>query len=106
MKFETFMARAVSTAAHGEGPPISQGTMRQSIDSMVSTLAEAINRGESVTIPGFGTFKPFSKGTTPGQDLPLPDDDVKVSKSEFTVAFKAAPGFERRLSVEREQSSR
>lgn len=57
------------------------------VNSVIDTIASTLAKGESVTIPGFGTFSVADRAAREGRN-PLTGDKIQIAASK-TPKFKA-----------------
>ena len=69
------------------------GTM---VDAVLETVAERLAAGESVTIPGFGTFEVRQRGARTGRN-PRTGETIEIAASR-SAAFKAGKALRDRLN--------
>ena len=68
----------------------SKASAADSIDAMLSTISEALARGESVSIAGFGTFSVKERAARQGRN-PRTGESIAIAASKG-VSFKAGKG--------------
>ena len=68
----------------------SKASVADSIDAMLSIISEAFARGESVSIPGFGTFSVKERAARQGRN-PRTGESIAIAASKV-ASFKAGKG--------------
>ena len=68
----------------------SKASAADSIDAMLSTISEALARGESVAIAGFGTFSVKERAARQGPN-PRTGEAITIAASKV-ASFKAGKG--------------
>ncbi|MCX6807111.1 MAG: HU family DNA-binding protein [Candidatus Berkelbacteria bacterium] len=67
-----------------EMPPISKNRAKQTLELIVSTISEALSKGERVTLSGFGTFyiaqRQARRGTNPRTKEPITIPAASIPK--------------------------
>ena len=69
---------------------VSKASAADSIDAMLSTISEALARGESVSIAGFGTFSVRERAAREGRN-PRTGEPIAIAASKV-ASFKAGKG--------------
>jgi DNA-binding protein HU-beta len=85
------LAKAVAEAAE-----ISLAEADQQVDSVLSAIADALQAGEEVRLPGFGTFGVVTRPARTGRN---PSTGAKIEvRSARVPRFKAAPRLKARIN--------
>ena len=69
------------------GADISKSAATRALDTLVDTITTTVAAGDSVTLVGFGTFKPAQRAAREGKN-PKTGDAIKIEASK-NPAFKA-----------------
>lgn len=64
---------------------LSEAQAKRAVDAVFSAIGEALARGESVTLPGFGTFATKARGARQGRN--------PSTGEAITIAASKAPSF-------------
>jgi DNA-binding protein HU-beta len=75
----------ISVLASKTGKPKSE--CEQSINTVIATIAEALERGEDVALPGFGTFTISERAARQGRN-PKTGETIEIAASRVPT-FKA-----------------
>ena len=75
----------ISILATKTGKPKSE--CEQSINTVIATIAEALERGEDVVLPGFGTFAVSERSARQGRN-PKTGEAIQIAASRVPT-FKA-----------------
>lgn len=70
-----------------EGADISKAAAARAVDAMMTSVQEALSKGEQVTIIGFGTFSIRERAARQGRN-PQTGKAMKIAASK-SVGFKA-----------------
>ena len=84
-----FVAAVAGT--HG----ISKKDAHEAVDTVVTALAQALIDGESLNLPGFGTFSLKERAARPGHN-PATGERIQIS-AKRSVHFKAAGDLQRKI---------
>lgn len=80
--------------ATAEAADISKAAAERAISSMIDEIVKAVAQGDSVTLVGFGTFKPSDRpartGKNPKTGEPLEIAATTVPKFTAGASFKSA----------------
>ncbi len=79
---KTELVEAVASAAD-----ISKATANSAVDAVVSSVTEALQKGDKVTLIGFGTFEVRERAARTGRN-PRTGEEIKISATKIP-AFKA-----------------
>ena len=82
---------AVVAGTHG----ISKKDAPEAVDTVVTALAQALIDGESLNLPGFGTFSLKERAARPGHN-PASGERIRIS-AQRGIHFKAAGGLQRKI---------
>ena len=76
--------------AVADGTDVTRTTAGQAVDAVLETIAGRLAAGESVTIPGFGTFEVRQRGARTGRN-PRTGETIEIAASR-SAAFKSRQG--------------
>ena len=82
--------------AVADGAGISRSAAGAAVDAVLETIAHQLADGESVTIPGFGTFGVRDRGARTGRN-PQTGESIEIAASR-AASFKAGKGLRDRLN--------
>ena len=66
---------------------LSRADAGRAVDAVIATISQALKKGDSVTLVGFGTFEARKRGARTGRN-PRTGEDIKIAES-MNPAFKA-----------------
>ena len=84
----------IEAVAHGTD--VTRTTAGQAVDAALEAIAGRLAAGESVTIPGFGTFEVRERGARAGRN-PRTGEAIEIAASR-SAAFKAGKALRDRLN--------
>jgi len=70
-----------------DGSQLSRADAGRAVDAVIATISQALKKGESVTLVGFGTFEARKRGARTGRN-PRTGEEIKIAES-MNPAFKA-----------------
>ena len=73
--------------AVAEASELSRADAGRAVDGFVSAISNALKKGDTVTLVGFGTFAVRERGARTGRN-PRTGDEIKIAASK-NPAFKA-----------------
>ncbi|MXY16143.1 MAG: HU family DNA-binding protein [Acidobacteria bacterium] len=82
--------------AVAEATGVDGGTVGQTVDAVLETVAAGLAAGESVTIPGFGTFEVRERRARTGRN-PQTGETIEIAASR-AAAFRAGKALRERLN--------
>ena len=82
--------------AVADGADVSRATAGRAVEAVLEIVAGRLADGESVTIPGFGTFQVRERGARTGRN-PRTGETIDIAASRVP-AFKAGKALRDRLS--------
>ncbi len=83
-------------AAVADGTGLAQVAVAEAVDGVLETIAARLAAGESVTIPGFGTFEVRERSARTGRN-PRTGEVLDIAASRV-AAFKAGKALRDRLN--------
>ena len=89
------MNRKQLAEAVADGAGVSRATAARAVEVVLDTVAERLADGESVTIPGFGTFAVHERSARTGRN-PQTGETIEIAASRVP-AFKAGKALRDRL---------
>ena len=75
---------------------MSKASAQRALDSMVNNIVEALSKGDSVQLVGFGTFAASSRAERTGRN-PRTGEEIKIAASK-TIKFSAGKAFKDALN--------
>ena len=66
---------------------LSRADAGRAVDAVIATISQALKKGDSVTLVGFGTFEARKRGARTGRN-PRTGEEIKIAES-MNPAFKA-----------------
>ena len=82
--------------AVAEGTGLGRAAAAEAVDGVLETIAGRLAEGESVTLPGFGTFEVRQRGARTGRN-PQTGEAIEIAASR-AAAFKAGKALRDRLN--------
>jgi DNA-binding protein HU-beta len=87
---EQAMNKAEFIEAVAGAADISRADAGRAVDAMVSTISNALSKGDTVTLVGFGTFDVRKRAARTGRN-PRTGEEIKIPESK-QVKFMAGAG--------------
>ena len=82
--------------AVAEATGVDRGTVGRTVEAVLETVAAGLAAGESVTIPGFGTFEVRERSARTGRN-PQTGETIEIAASR-AAAFRAGKALRERLN--------
>lgn len=84
------MNKSDFVAAVADTAELSKADAGRAVDAVIDTVKEALKKGETITLVGFGTFSVRKRAARQGRN-PQTGETIKIKASK-TPAFKAGKG--------------
>ncbi|MFT4287375.1 HU family DNA-binding protein [Nocardioides sp.] len=84
-------------AAVAAGTDLDTAAATAAVDAALSAVADALGKGEKVSLPGFGTFETRTRAARSGRN-PQTGEPMEIGPST-TVAFKPASALKAALTA-------
>jgi DNA-binding protein HU-beta len=84
------MNKSDFVAAVADTAELSKADAGRAVDAVIDTVKQALKKGETITLVGFGTFSVRKRAARQGRN-PQTGDTIKIKASK-TPAFKAGKG--------------
>lgn len=81
------MNKAEFTGAVADAAELSKADAARAVDAMIDTISQALKKGDTVTLVGFGTFSVRARAARQGRN-PQTGDTINIKASK-NPAFKA-----------------
>ena len=81
----------------GESSGLSKSDAASAVDAVLSAISEALVAGDSVTLPGFGTFEVRSRAAREGRN-PQTGETMQIAASK-APAFKAGAALKKSVNA-------
>lgn len=81
------MNKSEFTSAVADAAELSKADAANAVDAMVSVITDALRKGDSVTLVGFGTFQVRNRAARQGRN-PKTGETIQI-KASNNPAFKA-----------------
>ncbi len=79
-----------------EVPGLSKKQAAQHVDLVLDLISQALARGETMKLSGFGQFVPRDKAARPGRNPRTMEE--KAISARRVVTFKASPSFKKAVA--------
>ena len=84
--------------AVADGTDVSRSAAGEAVDAVLDTIAARLADGESVAIPGFGTFEARERGARTGRN-PRTGEAIEIAASRVP-AFKAGKALREKVNAQ------
>lgn len=85
------LIKNVASDVNKETKVVSEGLVKDVINSTVSTITTAVSKGDKVQIPGLGSFEGSKRSARDGRN-PLTGETIHIAET-VVPKFKAAKAF-------------